>query len=99
MPNERFIIFGNSKYDDPEFIKQPNCSVCFDNKFETVCSIMKQSKGLISVVTGISHLAYALSVKNYLFVNQGMWGKNPEAIYMDKNIHDITVDEVYNLLK
>jgi len=100
LPNYTFCLFGSSKFDDGSFITGANVTPVFDEGFNTVCNIMQQCRhGLISVVTGISHLAHALNTKNYLFFNQGAWGKNPDAILMDKNIYDITVDEVLNVLK
>jgi len=99
MPNKTFCLFGASKFDDAEFVTGTNVNFCFDKPFEEVANVMKACRhGVISVVTGISHLCYALNVKNYLFFNQGMWGKNPEAVCMTKNIHDIGVDEVLNVL-
>ncbi len=99
MPGKTFCLFGAKQFDDAQFITGPNVTPVFDAAFTTVCNIMQRSRhGVISVVTGISHLAYALAVKNYLFVNQGAWGKNPEAVMLTKHIPGISVDEVLQVL-
>jgi len=99
LPDYNFCLLGDPRHDDPTFIKGSNVFPCFGHKLEYVGSLLKSSeKGLISVVTGISHLAYALNVKNYLFFNQGLWGVNVEAHCFTKYIPDITVDEVINKL-
>jgi hypothetical protein len=90
----KFGLLGSFR-DDPEFIKADNCINIFDKSFNYVSNTMMKARyGLISVVTGTSHLAYALSVKNFLFINQGAWGKNPEALYITDPINSITVDQV-----
>lgn len=93
MPDKSFCLMGSLVHDDPEYITGKNVTPIFGKSWAYVCNVLKQSQ-LISVVTGLSHLAYALEVKNYLFVNQGSWGKNPEAVYMDKHIPDIYVQDV-----
>lgn len=93
MPDKQFILFGNSKYDT-NFINEPNCVSVFDRPFDVVCNLIQQSKAVISVVTGISHLCFALDKTNYLFFNQGLWGKNIDAICFDGLIPNISVDEV-----
>lgn len=99
MPEKTFALLGNGAFDNRDLINEPNCSIQFNNSMNHVCNLMANARhGLISVVTGISHLAYALNVTNYLFVNQGTWGKNPEAIYFDKHIPDITIEEVLGKL-
>jgi ADP-heptose:LPS heptosyltransferase len=99
MPGKEFVLLGGPG-DDPSFIAGNNLTIHFNRPIELASRYMKYCRhGLISVVTGTSHLAYALNVKNYLFFNQGLWGKNPEAVLMEKYIPDITVDEVINILK
>lgn len=93
MPDKRFCLMGSLVHDDPSFVTGANVTSMFGQSWVVVCNIMKRSE-LISVVTGLSHLAYALGVKNYLFFNQGRWGQNPEAVLMQKHIPDITVEEV-----
>lgn len=93
MPEKSFCLMGSQTHDDPEYVTGPNVTPMFGKSWTVVCNIMKRSQ-LISVVTGLSHLAYALEVKNYLFFNQGRWGQNPDAVLMQKHIPDITVEEV-----
>lgn len=92
----RVAVFGNSKYDSPlEFGSYSE----FDRPMIEVLSMIKKCRqGVISVVTGISHLAYAMNTKNYLFCNQGAWGKNPDAICLETYIPKITSDEVLTLI-
>lgn len=100
MQDKQFVFFGNSSYDDKEFLKGPNVRYMFDMSFDNVCLTMKNAiHGVISVVTGISHLAFALNVPNYLFINQGTWGKNPEAEIFDGYIPNITVQQVVRTLR
>jgi hypothetical protein len=99
MDHVDFVLLGDSRYDDPKFVEGPHVYSVFDTSMHNVLGILSTSLGVISVVTGISHLAFHANVKNYLFVNQGAWGKNPDGIYMDKYIPSITVDEVINILK
>lgn len=97
-----FILIGTKVHDDPNFITGPNVITEFDGSFEFVCTLMKDSnaKALISVVTGTSHLAFHLNVKNILLNNQNFkWGTNPDAIQIRDNIHDITVEQVIKKLK
>jgi ADP-heptose:LPS heptosyltransferase len=99
MPDKSFCLLGSIFHDYPDFITGDNVTPIFSQPMAYVCNLLKQSNnGLISVVTGISHLAHALDVKNYLFVNQGVWGKNPDAVCLDKHIPDIEVDEVIGIL-
>jgi len=79
--NIKFGVLGNSKYDPIDYIVGENVINIYDNTFEDLCSILKNSKGLLSIVTGTSHLCFHLGVKNLLFTNQGIngWGINQEA--------------------
>lgn len=98
-PDLKFGLFGNSKYDNPEYLIADNVTPVFDKPFNEVCSILVCSRGLISVVTGTSHLAFHLGKKNILLTSQTMaWGNNPDAIQIKKPIHDITVNEVLSKL-
>lgn len=101
LPNSKFILVGNSKYDDyKDFIYCKNLIIKLDSPFHIVCKLFKGSKGLISVVTGTSHLAFHLGVKNIVLTNQGMtWGNQPDAIKIITYIPDITVEEVIEKIK
>ena len=99
MPQYRFGLFGNSKYDDPNYLKAANVLEVFDKPFNDVCDLLVHSKGLISVVTGTSHLAFHLGKRNVLLTSQTMaWGNNPDAIQIKKPIENITVEEVISKL-
>ena len=103
LSNKSFAIFGNSKYDDVKYLEAPNVIVEFGRPFVEVANIMKKAKhGLLSVVTGTSHLAYALDVKNYLLENQSQsmkWGINPSSLRITQQVDTISVDSVIDLLK
>lgn len=67
---------------------------------EVLNLIKKCRRGVISIVTGISHLCYAVDAKNYLLTNQlGAWGQNPDAVRIETYIPNITVEEVLEVLK
>lgn len=113
FPTKKFGILGNSKYDDPDYFidtrdavypegaysKPGNIINIYNAPFDTLCGIFKSTGTLISVVTGTSHLAFHLGVKNILLSSQQMsWGNNPDAIRINKNVQDITVKEVVDKL-
>jgi len=101
FPHKKFGILGNTKYDDFNSFEYnyPNLIPIFDAPFDTLCGIFKSTGTLISVVTGTSHLAFHLGVKNILLSNQQMsWGNNPDAIRINKHVPDITVKEVADKL-
>lgn len=99
LPHKKFGILGNYKYDNPMYINGPNVEKFYSLPFNTLCRLFKNSVALISVVTGTSHLAFHLDVKNILLTNQTMaWGNNPDAIQIEKPIDQISVQEVINKL-
>lgn len=113
FPTKKFGILGNSKYDDPDYFidtrgavypegsysKPDNIVNIYNAPFDTLCGIFKSVDALISVVTGTSHLAFHLGVKNILLSSQQMsWGNNPDAIRINKNVQDITVKEIVDKL-
>jgi hypothetical protein len=101
MPDKQFVLYGSHR-DDPEFVTGPNVTPYFDRPLERVCHSMKYlTHGLISVSTGLSHLAYALGVKNYLLIRQGPFACNPSAIRMEpmKTPDSMTLEDVQELLK
>ncbi len=96
MPDKSFCVLG-AKSDPIDYIRGANVTPLFGQTMSFVCNLLEQSK-LISVVTGISHLAHAIGAKNYLLCNQGRWGKNPDAIVIEGNIPYIGVDKVLEVL-
>lgn len=89
-------FFGNSLFDK-EFIGFNNE---YDRPMVEVLNMIKAcNEGVISVVTGISHLCYAVGAKNYVMCNQlNKWGLNPDCIHIKKYIPELTVDEVLEVL-
>lgn len=95
MPDKKFGVLGNYKYDDPMYVNGRNVRIFYSLSFDVLCRLFKNSGCLISVVTGTSHLAFHLGVKNILLNNQDFaWGTNPEAICIRDYIPDITVEQV-----
>jgi ADP-heptose:LPS heptosyltransferase len=100
LPGIKFGVLGNSKYDEKNiWLNEKNVVPLYNINFKDLCSIYKKSLGLISVVTGTSHLAFHLGVKNILLTNQNMtWGNNPDAIKITDYIPDITVEQIIDKL-
>jgi len=100
LPDKKFGVLGNSKYDEKNIWQsEKNVVPLYDFDFGTICTIYKYVKCLISVVTGTSHLAFHLGVKNVLLTNQTMtWGNNPDAIKLTDYIPNITVQQVIEKL-
>ena len=101
MPDKQFAIFGTSKHDleFPDYL--PNVTNIFDRDIHEICNLMIYANhGVISIVTGISHLCYHLGVKNYLLTNQiGMtWGMNPEAVIISNHIPSLTPIQLHDIL-
>lgn len=88
MPDKTFCILGTTKHDDLWFLQRPNTEPWYDFPFSTVCNLLTKAKeGLISVVTGTSHLAFHLGVKNWILNNQDFkWGTNPDGINIRNDI-------------
>jgi len=98
MPSRQFAVIGGDN-DDHDYIPNATTSL-FGHHFTCVSNLLKEARyGLISVVTGTSHLAHALGVRNFLFCNQGPWGKNPDAIVFEGNIPSITPEQVVQKLR
>jgi ADP-heptose:LPS heptosyltransferase len=88
--DKNFRVLGNTRFDEPNFIIGDNVSDFYDRDLRTVAGVLKSSNGLISVVTGTSHLAFHLSVKNIVLNNQDMtWGRNPDAIHITTHIEQL----------
>lgn len=94
--NKTFALIGG--VNDEPFINELNCINIFGESLCYIANLLLNCKALISVVTGTSHLAYALDVKNILFCVQGSWGKNPQAIILNENIPGIHPNKVINML-
>lgn len=94
MPDKKFCVLGTTKYDDLWFITGPNVEPKYDFTFTYVANLLaKATEGLISLVTGTSHLAFHLGVKNYLINNQDFkWGTNPDARCLRHDIPSLFPD-------
>lgn len=102
MPDKKFLLMGSEQRGDaPDFVTGANVEHAFDWPLASVCQLLVGLKdGLISVSTGLSHLAYAMNVRNYLLARQGPFCINPEAKKLDwKFAGDVTLEEVLELLK
>lgn len=98
--DKKFLLFGNSSHDSKEFIQGPNVQYMFDEPLERVAYVMKNSRAkLLSVVTGLSHMSYALDVPIVLLWGQSSpWGDNPDAIHLNGPVVNISVEAVKNAL-
>jgi|GEM_PF-3315963 len=99
MPESTFCIIGHER-DPRNFIMGPNVSEMYNEPLVKVVNLMRSAKrGLISVVSGPSHLSFHLGVKNYLLTNQDMkWGINPEAIAIENYIPELKAEKVIEIL-
>lgn len=99
LPDKRFALLGDSSVDNKNYVSGKNVDTVFDSSFQVLCNLFKNCRCLISVVTGTSHLAYHLSVRNILLNNQNKaWGVNPEALKIHKRVINISVDEVLAII-
>lgn len=99
MPESTFCIIGHAR-DPRNYIIGNNVSEMYNEPLVKVINLLKRAKrGLISVVSGPSHLSFHLGVKNYLLSNQNMrWGNNPDAIRIEDYIPDLKAERVLELL-
>jgi hypothetical protein len=102
MVDKKFCVIGTMKYDERFYLNgSENVDTIFDKNFNYVCNLLLRStRGLISVVTGTSHLAFHLGVKNWILNNQDFkWGTNPDGISIRTPIPQLTVKEVRKYLE
>jgi ADP-heptose:LPS heptosyltransferase len=99
MPGSSFCVIGHGR-DEREFTTGGNVSQMYNQPLVDVLRVLKKArKGLISVVSGPSHCAFHLGVKNYLLTNQAMtWGNNPDAVSVQDYIPDLTVEKLIAVL-
>lgn len=100
LPHLRFGLLGTAATDSPDYLKGYNVTAEFDHNFNYVSNLLRKSKGVISVVTGISHLCFHLGVPNILLNNQNFtWGTNPEAINIRTPIPELMASTVVEKIK
>lgn len=103
MPDKKFGMFGSKVHDQMPADVPHNLTLIFGQDWNTVCSLMQNVReGVISVVTGLSHLAFHLDVKNYVLTNQGgpgTWGVHPDAISIQNKIPTLTTEELICFLQ
>ena len=99
MPDHTFCIIGHNR-DERNFIAGDNVIQMYNEEIVKVMSVLVNSRGgLISVVSGPSHLAFHLGVNNYLLTNQNMtWGNNPDAITICDYIPDLKAEKLVEIL-
>lgn len=95
-----FCIIGHER-DEKNFVTGKNVTQMYNENLVKVMTVLKNARrGLISVVSGPSHLAFHLGVKNYLLTNQNMtWGNNPEAVWICDYIPELKAERVVVELK
>jgi hypothetical protein len=101
FPNNSFVVMGstNPPNNNQLFEEKNNLTNLYNQSLNFVSHVMKKARyGLVSVVTGISHLSFALDVPNVLLsVQQEAWGINPDSSIItsaNKDIRDITIPQV-----
>ena len=100
FPDVRFLLYGDTRVDDPQYVTGPNVTPFFGYSIEQAAlSIRDLKRCLISVVTGLSHLAFAVGQTNVVLSEQAPWGKNPEAIKIERRVDTISVATVARVLE
>lgn len=101
MPDRKFCVIGTSKHDPLPYLKGDNVEHLYDFPFNYVCNLLEYAVcGLISVVTGTSHLAFHLSVKNWILNNQDFaWGTNPDGVSIRNDIPSLFPEKVKEILE
>ena len=97
----RFVVYGVGGLDDPDAIVGPNVTPFFGYTPEqTAMSIRDLKTCLISVVTGLSHVAFAVRQLNIVLTHQGSaWGNIPEGIRIPGPIDTLAVSTVSETLE
>jgi len=100
MPESSFCIIGHAR-DERNFITGPNITEMYNESLLKVMGTFKKlRKGVISIVSGPSHIAFHLGVKNYLLTNQPeAWGNNPDAIKICDYIPELKANKVAEVLR
>lgn len=99
LKDKTFGVLGNYKFDDPMYINGPNVTNFYSLEMKNLCKLFKNCGTLISVVTGTSHLAFHLGVRNILLTNQEFsWGNNPDAVMIKQYVPKITVNQLIEKL-
>lgn len=99
MPGSSFCIIGHAR-DEKNLANGSNVFEMYDKPIVNIMNVLKKaSKGLISVVSGPSHLAFHLGIKNYLLTNQpSAWGNNPEAVKISDHIPELKAEKLVEVL-
>jgi hypothetical protein len=73
----KFALVGSTT--DPRFPEHPNLQQYLGHPWFEIAHIIERARMVLSVVSGISHLTYALGTPHVLFINQPKWAQNPNA--------------------
>lgn len=100
LPEKSFCIIGHAR-DEKDFVTGDHIAHLYNASMVKLINVLKKARGgLISVVSGPSHLAFHLGVRNYLLTNQPMtWGINPEAVKICDPIGALKAEKVAALLR
>lgn len=99
LPNFSFCIIGHDR-DEKNYVTGKNVTQMYNESLVKLMTVLKNARGgLISVVSGPSHLAFHLGVKSFLLTNQNMtWGNNPEAVKIEEYIPELKAEKVVEIV-
>lgn len=100
FPAVRFVLYGVEGVDDAQYVIGPNVTPFFGYSVEqAVLSIRDLRTCLVSVVTGLSHVAFAVNQPNIVFSGQGPWGNQPDGIRIAGPVNTLPVNTVVDELE
>lgn len=100
MQGFSFAVIGGSK-DERGYINGSNVFEVYGESWDYIISLLCRCGSLVSVISGPSHLAFHLGIKNYLLDNQSLhmrWGVNPHAFKITDPIPTLTAERIMEFL-
>lgn len=100
FPDLTFCVIGSHK-DPRGFVHGQNVFEHYGLLLNRVFNLLKNARnGIISVVSGPSHMAFHTGVQNILLTNQNMeWGNNPDAFCIKDYIPTLKAETVARKIK
>lgn len=88
-PDKKFALLAGP--NDSRFFNHTNLTQYHGESWIKVANLISKAKTVITVVTGLSHLAHALDARHVLFINQPEWAQNQNAI---AQLTDFLINEI-----